>query len=155
MILTARRAMSISWATATQHPNPCSPSFVRCAPSTRRTRVAFDVDALRVELIREELEYGGLRLRTTAGLAGARITIVIDIGFGDATAPGVEDIELPVLLNLPAPHLRAYPRETVIAEKFQAPEPGRRSFCPPLTRSAMVHKGNRASGSSRRCPRSC
>ena len=27
---------------------------------------------------------------------------------------------LPVLLDLPAPHLRAYARETVIAEKFQA-----------------------------------
>jgi hypothetical protein len=27
---------------------------------------------------------------------------------------------LPVLLDLPAPRLRAYPRETVIAEKFQA-----------------------------------
>jgi hypothetical protein len=29
-------------------------------------------------------------------------------------------MELPVLLDLPAPRLRAYPRETVIAEKFQA-----------------------------------
>ncbi len=80
--------------------------------------VTFDIDALRVELIREELDYGGLR--TTATLAGARITVVIDIGFGDAVEPGVENIELPVLLDLPAPRLRAYARETVIAEKFQA-----------------------------------
>jgi hypothetical protein len=29
-------------------------------------------------------------------------------------------MELPVLLDLPAPRLRAYPRETVIAEKLQA-----------------------------------
>jgi predicted nucleotidyltransferase component of viral defense system len=82
--------------------------------------ILFDVDALRVELIREELEYGGLRLRTTARLAGARITIVIDIGFGDAIEPGVEEINLPVMLDLPAPRLRVYPRETVVAEKFQA-----------------------------------
>lgn len=82
--------------------------------------LTFDTDALRVDLIREELQYGGLRLRTTAALAGARISVVIDIGFGDAVEPGVEEIDLPVLLDFPAPHLRAYARETVIAEKFQA-----------------------------------
>jgi len=82
--------------------------------------VIFDVDALRVELIREELEYGGLRLRTTARLAGARITVAIDIGFGDAIEPGIEEINLPVLLDFPEPRLRAYARETVVAEKFQA-----------------------------------
>jgi predicted nucleotidyltransferase component of viral defense system len=82
--------------------------------------LAFDVDALRVEQIREELDYGGLRLRTTARLAGARITVVIDIGFGDSVAPGVEEVRLPVLLDFPAPRLLVYARETVIAEKFQA-----------------------------------
>ena len=82
--------------------------------------ILFDVDALRVELLRDELEYGGLRLRTTARLAGARITVVIDIGFGDAIEPGVEEINLPVMLDFPAPRLRAYARETVVAEKFQA-----------------------------------
>ena len=63
---------------------------------------------------------GGSRLRTTAALAGARIPITVDIGFGDAIEPGVEDIDLPVLLGMPSPHLRAYPLETVIAEKFHA-----------------------------------
>jgi len=82
--------------------------------------VTFDTAQLRVERIREELPYGGFRLRTTATLAGARLVVVIDIGFGDAIEPGLEEIDLPVLLDLPAPHLRAYARETVIAEKFQA-----------------------------------
>lgn len=82
--------------------------------------IAFDVEALRVELIREELDYGGLRLRTTGQLAGARIAVIIDIGFGDAIEPGIEELSLPVLLDLPQPRLRAYARETVIAEKFQA-----------------------------------
>lgn len=71
-------------------------------------------------LIWEQLEHGGLRLRTTARLTGARITVVIDIGFGDAIGPGVEEISLPVLLDLPVRRLHAYARETVIAEKFQA-----------------------------------
>ena len=82
--------------------------------------VNFDLKGLRIEAIREEVEYGGSRLRTTAALAGARIPITVDIGFGDAVEPGVEDIDLPVLLDMPSPHLRAYPPETVIAEKFHA-----------------------------------
>lgn len=82
--------------------------------------VSFDLKGLRIEAIREEVEYGGSRLRTTAALAGARIPITVDIGFGDAVEPGVEDIDLPVLLDMPSPRLRAYPPETVIAEKFHA-----------------------------------
>ena len=82
--------------------------------------VSLDLKGLRIEAIREEVEYGGSRLRTTAALAGARIPITVDIGFGDAVEPGVEDIDLPVLLDMPSPHLRAYPPETVIAEKFHA-----------------------------------
>jgi predicted nucleotidyltransferase component of viral defense system len=82
--------------------------------------IKFDGDALRADPIRGQLQYGGLRLRTTAALASARISITVDIGFGDAVEPGVEEVDLPVLLDLPAPRLRAYARETVVAEKFQA-----------------------------------
>jgi predicted nucleotidyltransferase component of viral defense system len=82
--------------------------------------LSFDLKGLEIEAIREAIEYGGSRLRTTAALAGARIPITLDIGFGDAVEPGVEDIDLPVLLGMPSPHLRAYPPETVIAEKFHA-----------------------------------
>lgn len=82
--------------------------------------VTFDLDALRIDRIREALEYGGLRLRTVAAVAGARVNVVVDIGFGDAVEPGLEELDLPVLLDLPAPRLRAYARETVVAEKFQA-----------------------------------
>ena len=82
--------------------------------------VTFDAEGMTVDRIRDEQEYGGLRLRTMASVGGARVRVVVDIGFGDAVVPGVEDIELPVLLDQPAPRLRAYPRETVIAEKFQA-----------------------------------
>lgn len=82
--------------------------------------LVFDAGALRVDRIREELEYGGLRLRTAASISGARINLTIDIGFGDALEPGAEIIDYPAMLDLPAPRLRAYARETVIAEKFQA-----------------------------------
>lgn len=82
--------------------------------------VLFDPDTLRVDRIREQLEYGGLRLRALASVGGARINLTIDIGFGDALEPEPEVVDYPVMLDLPAPRLRAYARETVIAEKFQA-----------------------------------
>ena len=82
--------------------------------------VDFDLNAVRVDQIREELEYGGLRLRTTASISGARIAVTVDVAFGDALEPGAEVIEYPCMLDPPAPRLRAYARETVISEKFQA-----------------------------------
>ncbi|HEY5238598.1 MAG TPA: nucleotidyl transferase AbiEii/AbiGii toxin family protein [Rhizomicrobium sp.] len=82
--------------------------------------IEFDPEGLQASRIREELEYGGLRLRGKASLSGARIAILIDIGFGDSVEPGLETIEYPALLDLPSPKLRAYAPETVIAEKFQA-----------------------------------
>jgi Nucleotidyl transferase AbiEii toxin, Type IV TA system len=43
------------------------------------------------------------------------------VGFGDAVTPAPVDSVYPVLLDdLPAPHLRAYPTYTVIAEKLHA-----------------------------------
>jgi predicted nucleotidyltransferase component of viral defense system len=82
--------------------------------------VVFDIEAVEIDRMREELEYRGLRIKTNATVDGARVRVVIDIGFGDATEPGLTEMNLPVLLDFPAPHLRAYARETVIAEKFQA-----------------------------------
>jgi hypothetical protein len=75
---------------------------------------------MQVARIREELEYGGLRLRTTATVVAARVAVVVDIGFGDSIESGFEIVGYPVLLDLPAPKLQAYARETVVAEKFQA-----------------------------------
>jgi predicted nucleotidyltransferase component of viral defense system len=82
--------------------------------------VVFDLDGLAVDRIRDEAEYGGLRIKTTAIVDGAKVRVLVDIGFGDAIEPGLTEIELPVLLDQPAPRLRAYSYETVIAEKFQA-----------------------------------
>jgi len=82
--------------------------------------VIFDIEAVEIDRVREELEYGALRIKSNATVDGARVRVVIDIGFGDATEPGLTEMDLPVPLDFPAPHLRTYARETVIAEKFQA-----------------------------------
>ncbi len=42
------------------------------------------------------------------------------LGFGDVVTPDPERVEYPTLLGSPVPLLRAYPRETVVAEKYQA-----------------------------------
>jgi len=81
--------------------------------------VRFDPDSVRGAAIREEDEYDGVRIHLTAFLGRARAPIQVDVGFGDTITPEAQEVELPVLLDLPAPKLRAYPRETVIAEKFQ------------------------------------
>ena len=44
----------------------------------------------------------------------------VDIGFGDVVTPAPEEITFPALLDFPAPHLRAYPIYTVVAEKLEA-----------------------------------
>ena len=77
-------------------------------------------DSVQVERIRNESEYGGLRVRLFGDLAGARVRIQADIGFGDAVTPEPREIEYPTLLGNPAPILMAYPCESVVAEKYQA-----------------------------------
>jgi hypothetical protein len=82
--------------------------------------VTFDVDALSAGPIRENSAYSGIRLTTTARIGGARVPVVVDIGFGDAITPKPELAEYPSLLDFPKPRLMVYPRETVVAEKFEA-----------------------------------
>ncbi|WP_198521556.1 nucleotidyl transferase AbiEii/AbiGii toxin family protein [Rhizobium sullae] len=65
-------------------------------------------------------DIAGVRLDFVAELAGARLPMHVDIGYGDVITPDPVDIEYPSILEQPAPHLRAYPAETVVAEKFQA-----------------------------------
>lgn len=82
--------------------------------------IEFDLDVLTANPIREEMEYGGTRLKTFAYLERTRIPVTIDIGFGDALADPSHELTYPTLLDLPPPDIRAYPPATVIAEKFQA-----------------------------------
>jgi hypothetical protein len=67
--------------------------------------VVFSIDALTASPIREDVEYGGVRVQTHATIDGARIPIQIDIGFGDAITPAPLEITYPVLLDSPAPRV--------------------------------------------------
>jgi predicted nucleotidyltransferase component of viral defense system len=80
----------------------------------------FDTDALTATFIREEMEYGGIRLKTNAYLERTRIPVTLDIAFGDALVDAGHRIDYPSLLDMEQPNIRAYPPAQVIAEKFQA-----------------------------------
>ena len=91
-----------------------------CVQPVEGDGLFFDAEHLVAEPIRDDRAYGGLRLRTSARLAAAVIPVRIDVGFGDAVTPGPLELVYPVLLDQPAPRLNAYPRESVVAEKFEA-----------------------------------
>lgn len=80
----------------------------------------FLTDTVRGESIRADEEYQGVRIKFTAKLGQARISLQVDVGFGDAVTPKPLVAEFPTLLDLPAPRLKVYPKETVVAEKFAA-----------------------------------
>ena len=61
-----------------------------------------------------------MRVSSIVRLGKARIRLQVDVGFGDAVTPGPEQIEFPALIDLPRAVLRAYPVETVVAEKALA-----------------------------------
>ncbi len=79
-----------------------------------------DVDSMNVGPIRDGQEYAGLRVVLNARLTSAQLRLQIDIGFGDVITPAAVTLEVPTLLDQPAPRLRVYPKETVIAEKLEA-----------------------------------
>lgn len=82
--------------------------------------LVFDIGALTALTIREEMEYGGIRLRTSAYLERTRVPVTLDIGFGDALADASQHIQYPSILGMERPDIRSYPPAAVMAEKFQA-----------------------------------
>ena len=91
-----------------------------CALRIQDDGIIFLAETVACAEIREEAEYGGLRITLTAKLGTAEIPLQVDVGFGDAITPSPIEIEFPTLLDMPAPRLRAYPKDTVVAEKFEA-----------------------------------
>ena len=91
-----------------------------CSQPVADDGLRFDTENILVEPSSGDRTQKALRVRTSAQLASAIIRVQIDVGFGDAVTPGPLELEYPVLLDHPAPTLNAYPRDTVVAEKFEA-----------------------------------
>lgn len=80
----------------------------------------FSIESIKGAEIRAEKIYQGVRITLSAFLDGARIPLQIDIGFGDAVTPTAKTETIETIIDLPKPRLRIYPKETVVAEKFEA-----------------------------------
>jgi predicted nucleotidyltransferase component of viral defense system len=91
-----------------------------CTTEVEPDGMVFDPASVKTERIKDDADYEGVQIRFVGLLGRARVAMQIDVGFGDVVTPGAERINYPALLDLPAPELSGYPRETVIAEKFQA-----------------------------------
>lgn len=91
-----------------------------CQQEVEPDGIVFDVTDIDAERIAEDADYEGIRIRFRGSLDTARFVIQLDIGFGDIILPSPESMNYPTILDLPAPHLRGYSRESTIAEKFEA-----------------------------------
>lgn len=81
--------------------------------------LTFDPHEIRAHVIREDEGYPGVRVRLVATLGRARVTIGIDVNFGDPIFPAPTEIDLPRLIEIGQQPVRrlGYPLPMVIAEK--------------------------------------
>lgn len=82
--------------------------------------MSFDAKTVTGAPIRDEHAYAGIRLRIAATLGNARLKLQVDVGFGDVVTPEARIETYPTLLDSPAPQLRVYSPESVVAEKLEA-----------------------------------
>lgn len=82
--------------------------------------LVFDPQGVKGKRIKEDADYEGVRVKFLGFLERSRIPMQIDVGFGDIIYPKTEVVDYPVILDFPQPHLKGYPAESVISEKFEA-----------------------------------
>ena len=91
-----------------------------CKVSVAPDGLVFDLQTIKGQKIKEDADYEGVRVKFRGFLERARIPMQIDVSFGDVIYPKPKVIYYPVILDLPKPHLKGYPAESVVSEKFEA-----------------------------------
>lgn len=91
-----------------------------CKVEVERDAMTYLPETVAIAPIRPQDAYGGRRVTIQARLGTARLRVQVDVAIGDVVTPAPEWLEYPSLLDFPAPRLRSYPPETVIAEKLHA-----------------------------------
>lgn len=91
-----------------------------CSLPVEPDGLIFNSDSVTGTRIAEDADYEGVRTRFRANLGTARITLQLDIGFGDVIVPAAQPIDYPAILDFPAPRLRGYSKETIVSEKFES-----------------------------------
>jgi predicted nucleotidyltransferase component of viral defense system len=82
--------------------------------------VVFEPGSVRAKRIKEDAEYEGVRVTLEGKIGSAKLAVQVDVGFGDSVTPPPLTIDFPTLLAFPAPTIRAYAKETTVAEKLHA-----------------------------------
>ena len=82
--------------------------------------LVFDPASVATLAIAEDADYQGVRVNMEGRLGTSRIRIQVDIGFSDVVVPVPVEADYPTILDYPPPRLKAYSRESVIAEKLEA-----------------------------------
>lgn len=83
--------------------------------------ILFDEKTLRVSETQAEADQGGVRVTFMGHLGKMRIPIQVDVGFSDELASEAVSMDYPVILaGMETPHLRGYPPESIVSEKFHA-----------------------------------
>jgi hypothetical protein len=91
-----------------------------CSREVEDDGILFDPNSVQGRIIKEDADYGGVRVTFLGHLQKARIHMQVDMGFGDVTIPPPIDLDYPTQLDFDTPRIRGYARETMIAEKFEA-----------------------------------
>lgn len=78
--------------------------------------LAFEAVPTRVEQIRDDEEYSGLRVHVIARLYQSRIALKLDISTGDPISPNAQQVMMPRILGGEFA-VRGHPPETIVAEK--------------------------------------
>ena len=91
-----------------------------CSLKAEEDGLRFESASVIAEPITLDADYHGVRVQLCGYLGTAKIRVQVDIGFSDIITPNPETSYYPTILDLPAPRMNCYNKETAIAEKLQA-----------------------------------
>ena len=82
--------------------------------------IYYETSSMKLNEMQVNGEYHGVRVLFTANMHSVKIPMQLDIGFSDLIFPEPLHVEYPTILDFPAPKLKGYTPESLIAEKFEA-----------------------------------
>ncbi len=91
-----------------------------CVQPVEDDGLLFDPASVEVETIAEHARYPGVRAKLWGTIGRTRVRIRLDISFSDPVTIDPDLVDYPTILDMPAPRLHIYPKETVVAEKLEA-----------------------------------
>ena len=78
-------------------------------PGVEEDGVAIDAGTVSAFPIREDDQYGGVRVTMTAKIGSVRVPVQVDVGIGDTITPRARSCDFPVMLDHSALRLKVYP----------------------------------------------